>query len=130
MSSAICFNLDQSKVLSSGNWLTHDRRKIDLFFYFKEHGDKRSKCFLTHYQIAKRLKFKAFADNNLYATQMMIFVFYRVENIAGTGENTGYKHSLLSPQCFIKLPVTGSLKVVIMWERVNPLPHNPDFYRP
>ena len=23
MSSVICFNLDQSKILSSGNWLTH-----------------------------------------------------------------------------------------------------------
>ena len=32
----------------------------------------------------------------------MIFVFDRVENIVGKGENAGYQHFLLFPQCFQK----------------------------
>ena len=28
------------------------------------------------------------------------FVFHRVENIVGKGENAGYQHFLLFPQCF------------------------------
>ena len=31
---------------------------------------------------------------------MMIFIFDRVENIVGKGENAGYQHFLLFPQCF------------------------------
>ena len=33
---------------------------------------------------------------------MMISVFERVENIAGKGENAGFQHFLLFPQCFQK----------------------------
>ena len=33
---------------------------------------------------------------------MMISVFDRVENIVGEGENAGYQHFLLFPQCFQK----------------------------
>ena len=32
----------------------------------------------------------------------MIYVFDRVENIVGKGENAGYQHFLLFPQCFQK----------------------------
>ena len=31
---------------------------------------------------------------------MMIFVFDKVENIVGKGENAGYQHFLLFPRCF------------------------------
>ena len=31
---------------------------------------------------------------------MMIFVFDRVKNIVGKGENAGFQHFLLFPQCF------------------------------
>ena len=34
-----------------------------------------------------------------------------VENIAGKGENAGYQHFLLFPQCFQKPPFKRSLKV-------------------
>ena len=47
--------------------------------------------------------------------QMMIYVFERVENIVGKGENAGYQHFLLFPQCFLKLSFSGMLKVVIVW---------------
>ena len=42
----------------------------------------------------------------------MGYVFHMVENIVGRGENAGYQHVLLFPQCFQKLSVPGSLKVV------------------
>ena len=40
---------------------------------------------------------------------MMIYVLGREENIVGIGENAGYQHFLLFPQCF---PKTFLLKVV------------------
>ena len=46
----------------------------------------------------------------------MIYVFDRVENIVGKGQNAGYQHFLLFPQCFQKLSFSGSLKVVIVSE--------------
>ena len=42
-----------------------------------------------------------------------------VENIVGKGENADYEHFLLFPQFFPKGSCTGSLKVVIVWKRVN-----------
>ena len=58
---------------------------------------------------------------------MMICVTDWVENILGKGENAGYQHFFLFPQCFQKAPFPGPLKVGIVWYRDNPLPHNHDF---
>ena len=38
------------------------------------------------------------------------FILGRVENIVGKGENGGYQHFLLFPQCFQKASILGSLK--------------------
>ena len=38
-----------------------------------------------------------------------------VENIAGKGENAGYHHFLLFPQCFQKTSLSWSLKLEIVW---------------
>ena len=65
-------------------------------------------------------KLKAFPDNKIDVAQMMIPVFDRVENIVGKGENAGYQHFLLVPQCFSKPSSLRSLKVQIVWYRVNP----------
>ena len=54
---------------------------------------------------------KAYADDKVTLTEKLIFVFGRVENIVGKGENVGY---LLFPQCFQKASYTGSLKVRIV----------------
>ena len=43
---------------------------------------------------------KALADNKFNVAYMMISVSEREENIVGKGENAGYKHFLLFPQCF------------------------------
>ena len=61
MLSATCFNLDQCKVLSSVNQFPQDK-------------------------ILDQTKLKAFADNKLNVTKVIISVFDRVENIVGKGE--------------------------------------------
>ena len=45
-------------------------------------------------------KSKAFADNKIHVTSKLKFVLEKVDNIAGIGENAGYQHFLLFPQCF------------------------------
>ena len=60
-------------------------------------------------------KLKAFADDKVKVIQKLKFKLLRVENIVGKGENVGYQHFLLFPQCFQKAPYQGSLKVVIVW---------------
>ena len=47
-------------------------------------------------------------------TEKLKFVFQRVENILGKGENAGYQHFLLLPQCFQNSTSSGFLKVVIL----------------
>ena len=46
---------------------------------------------------------------------MVIFIFERVENIEGKGENAGYQHFLLFPLRFQKAFYPGMLKVGIVW---------------
>ena len=38
---------------------------------------------------------------------MLHFLFYKLENMVGKGENTGYQHFLLLPQCFQKAFSSG-----------------------
>ena len=86
--------------------------------------------FAKQYKILDVTKLETFADNKINAAQVMISVFDRVENMVGKGENDGYQHFLLFPQCFLKASFLGSLKVVIVWQRVkNFLSHKPiDIY--
>ena len=44
----------------------------------------------------------------------------RVENTVEEGENAGYQHFLLFPECFPNPSSLESLEVTILWERVNP----------
>ena len=60
-------------------------------------------------------KLKVFAEDNSNVAEIMISVFHRVENIVQKGENAGYQHFLLFPQCFQKASFSGSLKVWIVW---------------
>ena len=48
-------------------------------------------------------------------TQKFKFVLESVQNIVGKGENAGFQHFLLFPQCFQKLSIPGKLKVGIVW---------------
>ena len=80
MSSAICFNLDQSKILSPGNGLT-------LYHTIK---------------ILDWSKLKPFTDDKIYVTKELKFVLGKEENIVRQGENADCQHFLLLPQCFEK----------------------------
>ena len=64
-------------------------------------------------------KLKAFADEKINVTKQLKFGKGRVENIVGKGENAGYQHFLLFPQCFQKTTFLGLLKVRIVWERMK-----------
>ena len=59
-------------------------------------------------------KQKAFADDKIIMTETLQFVLERAENIVGNGENAGYLHFLLCPQCFQKASSSGSLKIGIV----------------
>ena len=47
-------------------------------------------------------KLKAFADDKINSTDKQKFFLALVENIVRKGENAGYQHFLLIPQCFQK----------------------------
>ena len=48
-------------------------------------------------------------------TEKLKFFLGRIENIVGKGENAGYQHFLLFPECFQNTSFPWSLKVGIMW---------------
>ena len=60
-------------------------------------------------------KLKAFADDKIDVSEKLKFVLGRVENIVGKGENAGFQHFLLFPQCFQKPSISGLLQVRIVW---------------
>ena len=68
-------------------------------------------------------KLKAFADDKLNVAKVMISLFDREENTVGKRENAGNQHFLLFRQCFPKPSSVGTLKVGIVWYRVNAFPH-------
>ena len=59
-------------------------------------------------------KFKEFADDKINVNENQQFLLELVESIEQKGENAGYQHFLLFPQCFLK-DFLGSLKVGILW---------------
>ena len=69
---------------------------------------------LPNDKILDQPKLKAFADGNRDVVEIMISLLDRVENTVGKGENAGYQHCLLFPQCFPKLSSLVSLKVGIV----------------
>ena len=70
---------------------------------------------LPNDKILDMTKLKAFADDKLNIDKMTISVLDRVENTERKGENAGYQHFLLYPQCFPRPSSLGSLKVGIVW---------------
>ena len=50
---------------------------------------------------------------------MIISVCDRLENIVGKGENAGYQHFLLFPQCFENASFPGVSKGTTVWEWVK-----------
>ena len=60
-------------------------------------------------------KLKAFADDKINVNVKLKLGLERVESIVGKGENAGYQHFLLFPQCIQKASFSMSLKVGIVW---------------
>ena len=58
-------------------------------------------------------KLETFADDNFNVAQKVQAFFDQVENIMGNGENAGYQHFLLFPQCFQKTSFQGASGVGI-----------------
>ena len=50
---------------------------------------------------------------------MIISVFDKVQNVVGKGENAGYQHFLLFPQCFEKASFPDTSEGVIVWKWVK-----------
>ena len=55
------------------------------------------------------------AFDKLNMAEKLKFVYGRVENIVGKGENAGYLHFLFFPQCFWKASTLGSFQAMIVW---------------
>ena len=62
---------------------------------------------LPHNKILDLSKLKAFSDDKINVTLREKFFLRLVENIVGKGENAGYQHFLLFPQCFQKAIFQG-----------------------
>ena len=60
-------------------------------------------------------KMKAIAGDKFNVAKMLISLYDRIENIVEKGENAGYQHFLLFPQCFQKASFSGSSKVITVW---------------
>ena len=69
----------------------------------------------TKRQTLDRTKLKPFAEEKLNIINIIISLLHTVENTVGKGENAGYQHFLLFPQCFPKPSSLGLLKVHIAW---------------
>ena len=96
MLSAICFDLDQPKILSSGNGLTHYQT--------------------TNFRL---FQLKKFADDNFTFDENRSKLSKQVENALGKGAIARYKQFLLFPQCFKKACFPGASKGVVVWEWVK-----------
>ena len=70
---------------------------------------------------------KEFADDNFKFDENGRKLSRLVENTVGKGEIAHYEQFHLFPQFFQKACFPGASKGVIVWEWVNPLPHNPGF---
>ena len=71
-----------------------------------------------HDKILDQTKLKAFADDKLNVTKMIISVFDRVENIVGIGE-IACTSNFSFPQCFQKAAFLDASEGVIVWEWVK-----------
>ena len=53
----------------------------------------------------EKTKLKGFAEDKFTVARNLISLYDWVENIVGKGENAGYQHFLLFPQCFQKASI-------------------------
>ena len=78
-----------------------------LLVYIEPYSVKRRLNSLPNDKFLDWSKLKAFSDD-LNLAEKLRFVFGRVKNIVGKGENAGYQLFVLFPQCFPKASFQGS----------------------
>ena len=61
-------------------------------------------------KISYRSKLKALADNKINLNEKLKLFYGWLESIVGIGENAGFQHILLFPQCFQKPAFQGVVK--------------------
>ena len=92
-----CQSNTTSDWLLTPNWFSHlrlchfvnlEKKVTDWLFFLNSLPDNK---------ILDWSQLKAFADGKLKELNIMIFVFDRVENIVGKGENAGNQHFFLFP---------------------------------
>ena len=88
---------------------------MEFFFTCTPHNYSFLINSLPNDKISDWSKLKALADDKINVNEKINFGLGRIENIVEKGENAGYQHFLLFPQCFQKPSVSGSLKVGIVW---------------
>ena len=72
-----------------------------------------------HDTILEQTNSKAFADDKLNVTELIISTFDRVENIVGKGEIARYEQFLLFPQRFQTASFPEASKGVVLWKWVK-----------
>ena len=99
MLSAICYNLDQCKILSSSNGLLSQLQSkcskmniMPIWFFFNSLPN--DKIFLDW------SKLKAFADDKINVNKKIEIGLGRVENIVGKGENAGFSYNVFKMLLF------------------------------
>ena len=102
----VCYTLTLSQTT---NFRRFQTERVSLFPHsvFKRFVLQRRKILdwervnsLPNDKILNSTKLKAFADDKITLPQvMMFFPLIGFENIVGKGENAGYQHFLLFPQC-------------------------------
>ena len=112
MLSANAFNLVQSKDLLFG-------KELNIFILHLFRNKFLQIISLPNDKILEQYNLKYFADDKINVIYVKNLVLGRAENIVGKGENAGYQHFLLFPQCFQKASLSGSLRVRIVRERVK-----------
>ena len=99
LSSAYAFNLVQAKILLFGKGLINLNQALTLEEMCKFYKNFQYINPLPDDKILDWSKLKAFADDKLNVTKMIISVFDRVENIVGKGEiacksNLSFSHNV------------------------------------
>ena len=114
---ASTLNLGDSKILLFGKELIYNTCicTCSYFCYINQNVCLFHYLFTEQYIFGLVQILKACADDKISVNEKLKFVLWRVENIVGKGENAGYQHFLLFPQCFQNGSYKGSLKVGIVW---------------
>ena len=91
---------DEAKLLVTSNFYFSNNVFKGCLMRQNEYLWSKGLNSLSNNNILASTKFKPFAEGKINVAEMTISLSDRLENIVGKGENAGYQHFLLFPQCF------------------------------